>query len=109
MRYLSVSDTQSRENNLTLVRLVAALAVIHGHSFALVHISGQSDPIARLMSGYTYSGSIAVDIFFALSGFLVARSYYYSPSIINWIKQRVFRIYPGLYVCVCVMLGCGLN
>lgn len=103
MRTLRVSDAAARDNNLTLVRLVAALAVIWGHSFALVRTSG-TDPISTLVNGHTYSGTIAVSAFFALSGFLVARSFWFRPNILEWLKQRIARIYPGLWVSIAVML-----
>ncbi|NRB00744.1 MAG: acyltransferase [Rhodobacteraceae bacterium] len=103
MKTLERSDTIGRDNNLTLVRLVAALAVIWGHSFALVHVRGQ-DPFAIWTNGHTYSGTIAVSAFFALSGFLVTRSFWFKPWLGNWLKQRVARIYPGLWVSIVVML-----
>ena len=103
-RTLACSDAAGRDNNLTPIRLVAALAVIWGHSFAIVHQPGGIDPIARVMNGHTYSGTIAVSVFFALSGFLVTRSYWFKPNITNWIKQRIARIYPGAFVCLLLML-----
>ncbi|MEP1933426.1 MAG: acyltransferase [Paracoccaceae bacterium] len=103
MHNLSCSDTSGRNNNLSLVRLVAALAVIWGHSYALVQTT-ERDPLAVLMNGHTYSGTIAVSAFFALSGFLVTRSYWFKPNIADWVKQRIARIYPGVFVCLIVML-----
>lgn len=103
MKTLSCSDTSGRNNNLTLLRFVAALAVIWGHSFPLVHTK-HIDPVRALTFRHTYSGSIAVSAFFALSGFLVARSYYFNPNLAEWLKLRFARIYPGAIACLIVIL-----
>lgn len=103
MKTLKCSDFVGRDNNLTLIRLIAALAVIWGHAFPITHFKDK-DPVSILVNGYTFSGTIAVSAFFALSGFLVARSYHFNPNIFSWCLARIARIYPGLIVCVFMML-----
>jgi len=86
-----------RENNFNLIRLVASLLVIYGHSYTVVSMGG-ADLFTRLI-GWGFSGGLAVDMFFAISGFLVTASALKG----DWrfyIASRVLRIYPGLLLCV---------
>ena len=88
---------QQRENNFNLIRLVASLLVIYGHSYAVVKMGG-ADLFTRLI-GWGFSGGLAVDMFFVISGFLVTASALKG----DWrfyVASRVLRIYPGLLLCV---------
>jgi peptidoglycan/LPS O-acetylase OafA/YrhL len=89
--------TSSRENNFDVLRLFAAGLVLGGHSFPL---SGRHDPFAP----HTL-GTVGVEIFFAISGFLVTRSWLSDPSLRSYLKKRILRIIPGL---VCAVLVTGL-
>jgi peptidoglycan/LPS O-acetylase OafA/YrhL len=89
------SFSQGRNNNFNLIRIVAALAVLITHSYDLV---GSADPVGQSL-GMTM-GSIAVDVFFITSGFLVTASLLTRQSIIEFIWARVLRIYPALLVLV---------
>ncbi len=54
-------------------------------------------------------GSIAVDVFFIISGFLVTASIFSSKSAIEFIWARFLRIYPALLVMVLLtVFGLGL-
>ncbi|HEY1992364.1 MAG TPA: acyltransferase family protein, partial [Gammaproteobacteria bacterium] len=68
------SYADAPQNNYLLLRFLAALMVIYGHSYAITHLPGQMDLIQRALR-FTYSGSVGVDIFFVISGFLVTASY----------------------------------
>ena len=96
---LSVCDQVQNRNNFTIMRLIAATAVIWGHSFALTHAHGMRDPIAIFWGGQTYSGTIAVHMFFVISGFLVTRSMMTARSSVDFVLARILRIFPGLVVC----------
>jgi peptidoglycan/LPS O-acetylase OafA/YrhL len=88
------------KNNFDVLRLLSALAVILGHSFALSHNAGdQMDPVQRLV-GFAYSGSLAVVVFFLISGIFVTQSLYYEKNSIGFLIRRFFRIWPGLAVCL---------
>jgi peptidoglycan/LPS O-acetylase OafA/YrhL len=85
----------SHQNNFNLIRMVAASLVLISHSYALC---GFDEPLkARL--GVTW-GSIAVDIFFATSGYLVTASIIRGANAKNFVFNRVLRIFPGLIVAV---------
>lgn len=96
----SLADYAARpENNYLVLRLLAALAVIYGHSFALCDPSGQTDVMTRLLR-FTYSGDLGVDVFFVISGFLVTASYLNRRHWPDFMKSRYLRIFPGLLACL---------
>jgi peptidoglycan/LPS O-acetylase OafA/YrhL len=94
-----VSFDGNRQNNFTLIRIVFAWLVLYGHSYAIQKVAGIRDPLNHLFQGSVWVGELAVNGFFAISGFLVA------ASIINrgwfdYLVSRMLRIYPALIVCV---------
>ena len=89
------------KNNFDLIRMFAAISVILGHSFALYPTGGWRDPLGQVFD-FTYSGSVAVDIFFFLSGILVASSFCQSHGLLRFVVMRASRILPGLAVCLLV-------
>jgi peptidoglycan/LPS O-acetylase OafA/YrhL len=91
---LSQAETTTRNNNLTIIRLVAAISVTFAHSFAL--LAGHPyDLIPGLHSGSF--GSLAVAVFFALSGLLITQSYVRSKSAWTYFEARWLRIFPALF------------
>ncbi len=52
------------------------------------------------MNWGTYSGSIAVDLFFIVSGFLVTGSYLRNPQLLDFAWARTIRIVPAYAVCL---------
>ena len=90
-------------NNFEAYRLVAALMVIWGHAYALVPDAQGQDFIGRL-TGFTYSGSVAVKLFFFLSGLLIANSLMRGTQISRFISNRIARIWPGLVVSSAVVI-----
>ena len=102
-----VDFTQDRDNNFNLIRIVAALAVMLTHSFALATGSGAAEPLRDLL-GMTM-GTFAVDAFFITSGFLVTASLFARQSAIEFIWARFLRIFPALLVMLLLtVFGLGL-
>jgi len=91
--------TQGRDNNYNLIRLVAASAVIFGHSFRLSPMRDMREPVSEYVLG-TWSGAIAVEAFFFISGLLVAASVIRSRTIARYFKARILRLMPALLVCL---------
>lgn len=87
-----------RDNNFNLLRFVAAMMVLVSHSFALATGKASAEPWHDQL-GIT-PGSLAVDIFFVASGFLVTASLCLRGSVRQFILARALRIYPGLAVAV---------
>jgi peptidoglycan/LPS O-acetylase OafA/YrhL len=83
-------------NALNFVRLVLALQVIAWHAYAL---RGGTWLHERLE---LFSGDIAVDGFFAISGFLICRSWCRNPNLLRFVEARAKRLLPGLWVCLIV-------
>jgi peptidoglycan/LPS O-acetylase OafA/YrhL len=103
---MTLSDALRRDNNnLDLLRLLAACMVIVGHSHALVPTDPSRDLVLTWLD-FDYSGSLAVKFFFFLSGLLVTNSLLEKPRVIAFAVARVCRVMPGLIVCVllCALL-----
>lgn len=90
---------QRGENNFDLIRLVAALAVIFGHSFYIFPTGGHTEPVALLIKN-NFSGGLAVAAFFFISGILITQSFVSSRSPLRFSIMRIARIYPGAIVCL---------
>lgn len=95
-----------RNDNFLLLRILAALAVIYGHSYAIA----PADDAVELFVKHgwpMYSGDMAVAMFFVLSGFMVSGSYMARHDLLEFAKARLLRIVPGLalvvVVCACVI------
>lgn len=92
---------ERRKDNFLLLRIIAALMVIYGHSFPLFPGSGQHEVFLSHHWGL-YSGDIAVSIFFVVSGFMVSGSYIRRAGLFQFMKARVLRIVPALFVCLLI-------
>lgn len=105
MRLSNIAN--SRENNFNLIRMLAAYAVLVTHSFAVVTGASASEPFQNTL-GMTI-GTIAVDVFFLTSGFLVTISLFKRQSTVEFIWARFLRIFPALFIMHVVMIiGLGI-
>jgi peptidoglycan/LPS O-acetylase OafA/YrhL len=84
-------------NNFDLIRLIAALSVMYGHSFGVHGGAGPERVLA--FTWRESSGSLAVFAFFLISGMLVTASYIQQGSVLRFIAARALRIWPGAIVC----------
>ncbi|MDR3388649.1 MAG: acyltransferase [Rudaea sp.] len=102
LRLKTLADClQQPQDNFLLLRFIAATAVIFGHSYALSGIPGARDFIARAnMGSGIYTGSLAVDIFFVISGFLVTSSYVHRAQLEIFLKSRALRVLPAYAACM---------
>ncbi len=96
-------DLIGTPDNLELIRLLAAVGVIFGHSFALSMFghSGVPAPISQILPG-TYSGSIAVEVFFFVSGMLITNSLLRRPHLGQFLKSRALRVLPAFLVMLLI-------
>lgn len=85
-------------NSFGVVRLILALAVLVSHAVWLTTGRHQLEPVFG-WTGYTL-GQHAVQVFFVLSGILVAQSIARSQSLLDYASARALRIFPALIVCV---------
>lgn len=99
MQLFPIDNKPPRQNNVShstdnfdAIRLFAALVVVYGHAFAL---TGTAVP--TIFGNYV--SSIAVKVFFIISGYLVIESWRRDPSVFRYLSRRSLRIFPGLVVC----------
>lgn len=85
---------RTRDNNFSLLRLIAASLVIFSHCYPLAG-SVSAEPLARL-TGILDLSTAAVICFFVISGFLVTQSAVNSRSMLAFAIARFLRIAPGL-------------
>ncbi len=98
-RWRTLADGPAcRQDNFLLLRFIAATMVIYGHSHLFFGM-GVLDIFQR--SGWgTYSGTIAVDFFFTISGFLVTGSLLRQRNVISFILARTLRLLPAYALCL---------
>jgi peptidoglycan/LPS O-acetylase OafA/YrhL len=85
-------------NSFGLIRLAMAIAVLFSHSYLFQTGMRTSEPI-RAWTDHSL-GEHAVQVFFFLSGILIAQSFDRSRSLLDFAAARILRIFPGLVVCV---------
>jgi len=85
----------ARANGFDSIRILAALAVLVSHAFAL---TGRSEPLEETTGGTTL-GNLAVAVFFVISGYLIAASFARSTAA-DFVEKRARRIMPGLAVAI---------
>lgn len=89
------------DNNFDGLRLIASLMVLLSHQFVLLGMHEST-----LADGMTL-GSIAVAMFFTMSGYLVAESWYLDPHIMRFAMRRFLRIWPALAVATILIAIAG--
>jgi peptidoglycan/LPS O-acetylase OafA/YrhL len=93
-------------NNVGMLRLVFASAVIFGHAPEMIDGNRSREPLTVIFHSVSL-GEVAVTAFFLLSGYLIAKSYLASQSIQSFLIRRWMRIVPAFVVAyvasVCVL------
>lgn len=85
-------------NSFAIIRMAMALAVLVSHSYWFTIGTTGSQPLVG-WTGHSL-GEHAVQVFFLLSGILVAQSLHRSGSVVDYACARALRIFPALAVCV---------
>ncbi|HSV18096.1 MAG TPA: acyltransferase [Casimicrobiaceae bacterium] len=83
-----------RANNIQLLRLVAAAAVLLFHCYALTD-HWTDEPLWRLAHELNL-GALGVQMFFLMSGFLVTQSWLARRRLVPFVAARALRIFPAL-------------
>jgi peptidoglycan/LPS O-acetylase OafA/YrhL len=91
----------NRSNNFDFLRLLFASLVIVSHSYPL---TGQPEIIGFLSSDQLSLGSLSVDCFFIMSGYLIFQSLERSKNIASYLWKRILRLFPALFVLLMITL-----
>lgn len=84
-----------RNNNFDFLRFILASLVIVSHSYPL---TGEAEILSVFTEGQVGFGGLAVDSFFALSGYFIFQSLQRSKTVVGYIWKRLLRLYPALLV-----------
>lgn len=102
-RGVSLQEGLSRKkDNFLMLRIIAASLVIYGHAPHLAPAVSNVDIFVRKGWGH-YSGDIAVDTFFLISGFLVTGSYLRQNDLYKFAKARFLRVFPAFLLNVALL------
>ncbi len=90
-----------RDNNFNLIRFAAAAAVLVSHAVPVALGTAVPEPFEE--SYGVALGTLAVYVFFAISGFLITASFERSSSRTSFVLARVLRIMPGLFASLVIV------
>jgi peptidoglycan/LPS O-acetylase OafA/YrhL len=83
---------------------VAAVSVMFSHAFLIADGTQKHEWLIRATGNQSILGLCGVFVFFAISGFLVTQSWEHTRSLQRYAAKRALRIYPGLAVCILVLI-----
>lgn len=89
-----------RSPGLDGARGLAALAVVFSHVAALTYVPWGPRPPTPAEYALWHLGAPAVDLFFVLSGYVVAGSLLRRPAVLPYLARRWLRLAPVAYVAV---------
>lgn len=81
-----------RTNNFDFLRLMTATLVVYAHSFPITGSVSNGGILG------IDAGQLRVQAFFAISGYLVSRSWKSDPNVFRYLSKRALRIFPALAV-----------
>jgi len=93
-------------NNFNAIQFFMSILVIYSHAFSIGAATEKGEVIKWLTDSQYSAGRLAVATLFIVSGFLISASYENSKSAVQYFKNRIFRIFPGVIavVAACVFV-----
>ena len=104
----TVDSVLSNKNNFDTLRLLAAVGVVLSHAYPATQGSNKNEFLHVLSGGQATLGELCVAVFFIISGFLITQSFSRSKSLVEYLVNRILRIFPALLVITfltCLVLG----
>ncbi|WP_343611806.1 acyltransferase [Chryseobacterium oranimense] len=92
---MSRTTLVNRSNNFDFLRLLFASLVIVSHSYPL---TGKAEAIGILTNGQLSLGSLSVNCFFIMSGYLIMTSLQRSKTPQEYMWKRILRLYPAYLI-----------
>ncbi|MBO4884351.1 MAG: acyltransferase [Clostridia bacterium] len=89
-----------RENNFNIIRMIATIFVVVGHMSMILGLD------APMFGGVTLH-SLAVEILFIISGYLISLSWLSDPHPVRYAVKRFFRLWPPFAVMVLLLTFVG--
>lgn len=86
-------------NNFDIVRLIAASQVAGVHILNHLEVATNNNFIFKLLAYFP-----GVPIFFFVSGFLISKSYEKNSILLEYVQNRLLRIYPALIACTLIAI-----
>jgi peptidoglycan/LPS O-acetylase OafA/YrhL len=99
--------SRDRSNHFDLVRLICATIILWSHSYPITSGRQHLNPSYEAF-GFSI-GSVAVNTFFLMAGYLLMGSYLRTRDVGAFVRARLVRILPGWWVAMLVLtFGFGL-
>jgi peptidoglycan/LPS O-acetylase OafA/YrhL len=99
----SLADcVEAGRDNILVLRLLAALMVVFGHSYVLVGQDAYLYEPMHWLFPRMYVHIAGVTIFFTISGFLITLSFLRRPELLRFLRARALRLWPALAIVVAV-------
>jgi peptidoglycan/LPS O-acetylase OafA/YrhL len=89
---------ERRNQSFDLIRILLATLVLLSHAPDVTDGNTSREIFTVLTHSGVSFGTLAVDGFFLLSGFLIVRSWEHDPNFLNFLRKRILRIVPGYVV-----------
>lgn len=90
-----------RQAGLDFVRTIAIAWVLLRHAWMALDADGKAQSTTEHIAA---NGWLGVDLFFALSGFLIARSFWNKDDVREFLLHRIARIVPA-YFCTIFLIA----
>lgn len=94
----AVAPGAGRNHQFDLLRILFAVMVLLAHAPEIIDGNRHRELLVRLTRSQFTLGSLGVDGFFLLSGFLIVHSWQQSGQLLPFARRRFFRIVPGYVV-----------
>ena len=96
----SAHRQHSRNHQFDLLRIIFAMLVLLSHAPEITDGNASRELFHRFTRAPMTFGTVGVDGFFLLSGYLIVQSWLANPELLNFLRKRVLRIVPGYLVAV---------